>query len=84
MIILNIFPCKKCLFLYNCKEYCEQLDKDEWLIWDYFRNQKKCIDCETKDPKHICTANERSLFKCEYCSHYFIIFNKARSGFRHI
>ncbi len=70
---LNSYPCKKCLFIHNCKGLCKNLDKDHNLLYKYLEILNTCPDCENKNIKTIYKSRYRSvnIITCENCNHMF-------------
>ncbi len=71
------FPCKKCILLYSCKEYCDKLlssdnmkDDNDILKW-LNKTPYSCPDCGGELDYKSFTNNNWVKIICKNCSHEF-------------
>jgi len=75
-------PCKDCLIISTCVDFCHKVDRDLEVIVSRFDKEKHCIDCGSDNCNEIyytvMTSSEESLgqhgpdmIECTKCGHLF-------------
>jgi len=80
--IESIYPCRECLLISSCTEFCEEVKEKRHFDTERFISERCCVDCGHNRFDHIrflvVDARRRLIgsvgpdaYECRNCGHYF-------------
>ena len=80
----KMFPCKECLIVAVCKDFCKEIENKSYLLRNELINKNICPDCGTNNKFNVRQSFKKYECECQNCKHVFfmISFSYVVRGFK--